>query len=43
MPRVDLNKPAPDFTLEDFKGEPVKLSEFKGKANILLVFNRGFI
>lgn len=42
MPRVDLNTPAPDFTLHDFTGNTVSLSDFKGKANILLVFNRGF-
>jgi peroxiredoxin len=42
MPKVDLNKPAPDFKLEDFTGKDVKLSDFKEKANVLLVFNRGF-
>ncbi len=42
MPKVSLNTPAPDFTLQDFKGETVRLSDFRGKANILLVFNRGF-
>jgi len=42
MPKVDLNQPAPDFSLEDFSGETVKLSDFKGRVNILLVFNRGF-
>lgn len=42
MPRVDLNTPAPDFTLQDFNGHNVSLSDFRGKANILLVFNRGF-
>ncbi len=42
MPRVELNKPAPDFALSDFQGSKVRLSDFKGKANILLVFNRGF-
>ena len=34
--------PAPDFTLDDFLGNKVSLSNFKDKANILLVFNRGF-
>ena len=43
MPKVDLNKPAPDFTLEDFTGRTVKLSEFGGTSNVLLVFNRGFM
>ena len=43
MPRVNLDKPAPDFSLENFEGVPVQLSANKGKANILLVFNRGFM
>jgi peroxiredoxin len=42
MPQVSLNTPAPDFTLADFTGQPVHLSDFHGKAHILLVFNRGF-
>jgi peroxiredoxin len=42
MSRAELNKPAPDFTLTDFKGQEVSLSEFQGKKNVLLVFNRGF-
>ncbi len=42
MPQVALNTPAPDFTLPDFKGQPVRLSDFRGKSHILLVFNRGF-
>jgi peroxiredoxin len=43
MPRVSLNTPAPDFTLEDFQGKPVRLSDFRGTSNVLLVFNRGFV
>jgi peroxiredoxin len=43
MPRVSLNTPAPDFTLPNFIGETVRLSDFRGKSNVLLVFNRGFI
>lgn len=42
MPRVEINTPAPDFSLPDFSGNLVKLSDFKGKASVLLVFNRGF-
>jgi peroxiredoxin len=34
---------APDFTLEDIKGQPVTLSQFIGQKNVLLVFNRGFL
>ncbi|MDW8161692.1 MAG: hypothetical protein RML93_04360 [Anaerolineales bacterium] len=43
MPRVSLNAPAPDFSLADFNGNLVKLSDFRGKAHVLLVFNRGFV
>lgn len=42
MPKVELNAKAPDFTLEDFTGKPVKLSDYRNKSNVLLVFNRGF-
>lgn len=30
--------PAPDFTLNDTAGKPVKLSDFKGKKNVVLAF-----
>ena len=43
MSRAELNKPAPDFTLTDFSGRAVSLSEFRGRSNVLLVFNRGFV
>ena len=42
MPKVEINKPAPDFSLEDYTGKMVNLSEFEGVSNVLLVFNRGF-
>ena len=42
MAQVQLDKPAPDFTLEDYQGNSVSLSDFKAKQNVLLVFNRGF-
>jgi peroxiredoxin len=43
MSQVVINMPAPDFTLPDFTGETVRLSDFRGKTNVLLVFNRGFM
>lgn len=42
MPRVELNVHAPDFTLADFNGNSVSLSDFAGQENVLVVFNRGF-
>lgn len=41
--RVQIEQPAPDFSLRAANGQQIKLSDFKGKANVLLVFNRGFI
>jgi peroxiredoxin len=43
MPRVPINAPAPDFSLKSFNGETVRLSEYRGKSIVLLVFNRGFV
>jgi peroxiredoxin len=42
MPRVTLNQPAPEFSLTDFSGNLVRLSDFRERKNVLLVFNRGF-
>jgi peroxiredoxin len=42
MPKVSIDQPASDFTLEDYEGNPVSLAEYKEKENVLLVFNRGF-
>jgi peroxiredoxin len=42
MASVEVNKQAPDFQIEDFKGEKFQLSDFKEKKNVLIVLNRGF-
>ena len=42
MARVEVNKPAPDFSLQDFNGKNVSLTDFTGQKNVLIVFNRGF-
>jgi peroxiredoxin len=42
MALVTLDTPAPNFTLQDYQGQTVQLSDFRGKQNVLLVFNRGF-
>ncbi len=41
--RVEINLEAPDFALEDFRGRTVRLSDYRGKKHVVLVFNRGFI
>jgi cytochrome oxidase Cu insertion factor (SCO1/SenC/PrrC family) len=35
---LKVGDPAPDFTLSNTKGEKVKLSDFKGKKNVVLAF-----
>ena len=42
MAQVAINTPAPDFSLPDFQGKMVSLSDFFGKSHVLLVFNRTF-
>jgi peroxiredoxin len=34
---------APDFELPDYQGRPVRLSDFRGQKNVVLVFLRGFL
>ena len=39
---VEINHPAPDFSLVDMNGNQFDLKVFNQNANVLLVFNRGF-
>lgn len=41
--RPQENRIAPDFALVDFRGSTVRLSNYRGRKHILLVFNRGFM
>lgn len=34
---------APDFELTDLSGERVRLSAYRGRKNVVLVFLRGFM
>ena len=40
--RVAVGAVAPDFTLPQYGGENVTLSQFRGSKNVVLVFYRGF-
>jgi peroxiredoxin len=42
MPEISLQAPAPDFSLRDYMGKEIRLSQFKGEKHVLLVLNRGF-
>jgi peroxiredoxin len=42
MARITAGEPAPDFELIDATGNPVRLSNYRDKASVVLVFNRGF-
>ena len=43
MSKVAINPPAPEFMLQDYQGNLVSLSHYRGKQPVLLVFNRGFM
>jgi len=38
MPSIEVGDIAPDFELEDQNGRKVKLSQYRGKKNVLLAF-----
>jgi hypothetical protein len=37
-----VGQPAPDFTLPDSAGRPVRLADFRGQKPVVLVFYRGY-
>lgn len=43
MARVELNTIAPEFALEDYRGQMVRLSDYHQQKHVILVFNRGFV
>jgi len=43
MSQVSIDTLAPDFELTDFTGKPVRLSDFRGRTHVLVVFNRSFL
>lgn len=36
-------RPAPDFELADSEGRRIRLSNYQGSRNVVLIFNRGFL
>jgi len=40
--RLVVGQPAPDFTLPDAAGRPVRLSDYRGRQPVVLVFYRGY-
>ena len=41
--KVGIGQTAPDFELTDVQGNTVRLSDYRGKKHVLLVFTRGFM
>jgi hypothetical protein len=40
--RLVIGQPAPDFTLPDAAGRPVRLADYRGRQAVVLVFYRGY-
>jgi hypothetical protein len=38
VPAVEVGQPAPDFLMHSTVGESVRLSDYRGKENVLLFF-----
>ena len=43
MSKVELHTPAPDFDLQDLRGNTVRLTDYRGQKHVVLVLNRGFM
>ncbi len=40
--KITLAAEAPDFEMSDSSGSKIKLSDYRDKKSVVLVFNRGF-
>lgn len=43
MTTTAVGLPAPDFVLTDIEGDSIRLSDYRGYRNVMLVFLRGFL
>lgn len=43
MAQIAIHTPAPDFELANYQGTVVRLSDYRGRKHVILVFNRGFV
>lgn len=41
-PAFVVGQPAPDFTLPDAAGRPVRLADYRGQKPVVLIFYRGY-
>ena len=41
--KIAVNLAVADFTLDDWQGHPVSLSDFRGSKHVVVVLNRGFM
>ena len=42
MAKLEIGQPAPDFKAVDLKNKPFCLTDYRDKAHVMLVLNRGF-
>jgi hypothetical protein len=42
MSKINLFQAAPEIEMSDFTGKVIRLSDYRNRNNVILVFNRGF-
>ena len=41
--KLNTDVSAPDFALDDFRGQRIRLADFRKQRHVVLVFTRGFM